>query len=134
MSGERPDYIRHLIRQAFETLEEATVLLNNGFTTGVVNRLYYACFYAVSAVLASEGHSSSKHSGVMSLFDQYWVKPGRVPHEMGDFYHLLFKQRQKGDYECAEFTPDDLPIWLAEARSFVERLAEWLRTNAGIEA
>ena len=129
MSGERPDYVRHLVEKAVETLREADVLLRSGFTVGVVNRLYYACFYAVSAVLATEGRSSSKHSGVMSLFDQHWIKPGRMPGDMGDFYHLLFKQRQKGDYEYADFAPEDLPAWLSQAGSFVEKIADWLKSN-----
>jgi len=41
-----------------------------------VNRLYYACFYAVSALLIQQGLSSSKHTGVRSLFNRHYVKTG----------------------------------------------------------
>lgn len=134
MTPHRPDYLRHRIQRAFETLNEAELLLSGMFTVGVVNRIYYACFYAVSALLASEGHSSSKHSGVMSLFDQHWVKPGRVTREIGAFYHLIFERRHKGDYEDGIFFDrKDVEGWLAEARSLVEFVADWLRANAGTE-
>ena len=135
MRVDRSDYLRYRIQRASETIREAELLSNGGFTAGAVNRIYYACFYAVSALLTSEGHSSSKHSGVMSLFDQHWIKSGRMPNEVGAFYHLIFQRRQKGDYgDEAFFERQQVKEWLAEARSFVERIADWLRSNAGIDA
>lgn len=43
----------------------AELALGNGYLHGTVNRLYYACFYAVSALLLTEGFSSSRHSGIL---------------------------------------------------------------------
>jgi len=77
--------IKHKVARARQTLREAKHLFDGGFIEGVVNRLYYSCFYAVSALLLSEGHSRSKHSGVMSLFDELWIKPKRLPGEISDF-------------------------------------------------
>lgn len=71
MKPEEREYIRHRLARAKDTIAEAKTLLEAGFSVGVVNRLYYACFYAVSALLLSEGYSASKHSGVISLFDKY---------------------------------------------------------------
>jgi uncharacterized protein (UPF0332 family) len=87
-----------LIARAKETLAEAELLLQSGYRFGAINRLYYACFYAVSALLLSEGMSSSKHTGAISLFDQHWIKPARLPREMGRFYRKLFDLRHQGDY------------------------------------
>ncbi|MDO8585606.1 MAG: HEPN domain-containing protein [Armatimonadota bacterium] len=64
------ELIRHRLQRAREALAEASALLDVGFTTGVVNRTYYACSYAVNALLLSKGLSSAKHSGVLSLFSQ----------------------------------------------------------------
>lgn len=106
MKIEEIQYIRHRLSRAKETLEEASLLFKGGFTSGVVNRIYYACFYAVSVLLFSEGHSSSKHSGIMSLFDRLWIKPKRLPSNMGIFYHRMFEYRQKGDYEDLYLIPN----------------------------
>ena len=134
MTEDRSDYLLHRIRRAFETLHEAELLLNSGMIAGSVNRIYYACFYAVSALLTSEGHFSARHGGVMSLFDQHWIKPGRMPKEVGAFYHLIFNRRQKSDYEdLLPCDPGKAAEWLTEARSLVERAADWLRTNAGVD-
>ena len=69
---------RHLVlyrmERAHETLEDARILANAGRWNACVNRLYYACFYAVSALLVGDGLSSSKHAGVRSLFHG---SPGR---------------------------------------------------------
>lgn len=128
MTHEDADYIRHLLDKAQRTLGEAKSLLDLGYTTGVVNRLYYAAFYAVSALLLSEGETRSKHSGIMSLFDRLWVKTGRVSADTGAFYHLLFEQRQKGDYEALySFEPSEIGNWLTEANAFVDTVNSLLR-------
>lgn len=127
MRPEDIDYIKHRMSRAVETLDEAEHLLTGGFLAGVVNRLYYACFYAVSALLLSEGQASSKHSGVMSMFDRFWIKPGRLPAELGAFYHLIFEKRQKGDYEdMFALERTELDFWLRDARDFVQQVRESL--------
>ncbi|MHB9036614.1 MAG: HEPN domain-containing protein [Armatimonadota bacterium] len=133
MTPEEAEYIRYRLAKARQTLDEAKYLLDGEFTTGVANRLYYACFYAVSSLLLSDGRASSKHSGVMSMFDRFWVKCGRVPAEMGEFYHLMFKQRQKGDYEdLFSFDVVDLREWLAEAEMFVSHIVGQLQDSIGL--
>jgi uncharacterized protein (UPF0332 family) len=98
-----------------------------------VNRIYYACFYSVSALLLAKGYASSKHSGVMSLFDRLWIKPRRLPEAAGDFYHAMFDRRQEGDYhDMDEFDRADLESWLGEARAFVGQVHAWFRDNEGL--
>lgn len=134
MNHEEEQYTRLLLEKARNTLSEAELLLNGGFLIGTVNRLYYACFYAVNALLYTEGHSSSKHSGVKSLFDRHWIKTGRLPAEIGRVYRHFFEVRQEGDYQdTAHFDPTDVKEWLGEARLFVGSIADWLRANSGLE-
>jgi uncharacterized protein (UPF0332 family) len=83
MTRETAELVRYRLARAAESLAEANLLLANDHARTAVNRLYYACFYAVSALLLAEGHSSPKHSGVRALFDQHWIAPGRLPKEMG---------------------------------------------------
>jgi hypothetical protein len=133
MKPEVRDYIRHRLARAADTIKEAKTLLDAGFSIGVVNRLYYACFYAVSALLLSEGYSTSKHNGAISLFDQLWIKPKRLPLEMGKFYHLLFDSRQKGDYEDVfYFDQADLVTWLSDTKAFVGAVSTWLDDNTDL--
>ncbi len=128
MSFEPSDLIRHRLDRANETLEEAHLLLDNGHLHAAVNRLYYACFYAVSSLLLTEGHSSSKHRGIMALFNEYWIKSGRFDADMGRFYRRLFKRRQKGDYDdWVAFAAEDVALWMKESDLFVSRIGEQIR-------
>ncbi len=63
MKEETRALIRYRMERAGETLEEAAVMLEKGHVNTAVNRLYYACFYAVSALLLTRELASAKHSG-----------------------------------------------------------------------
>jgi uncharacterized protein (UPF0332 family) len=83
--------------------------------------LYYACFYAVSALLLAKDLSSAKHSGVRSLFHQNFIKPGLLDIKLGHLYDRLFDNRQKGDYQdLVRFDLKEVSAWYDEAERFVE--------------
>lgn len=92
------DLVFHRMARANETMEDARILAHSGRWNACVNRLYYACFYGVSALLVLHGLSSSKHTGVRSLFNSQYVKPGKIPKELARIYNDLFEKRQEGDY------------------------------------
>lgn len=99
-----PSYSKELIRyrmeRARETLNTAQLLLaQNADTASIVNRAYYAMFYAALAILATIGEEASKHSGVLAMFDRHFIKTGILPKEMGKLLHTAFDTRQTGDYE-----------------------------------
>ncbi len=72
------------LQQAEESLEEAGYLFNgNKSPRSVINRAYYAMFYAILAILIFENYSSSKHSGVLSYFNSHFVKTELIPRELG---------------------------------------------------
>lgn len=116
----KPPYSKELIQyrmeRARETLNTAQLLLNqNADTASIVNRAYYAMFYAALAILATIGKETSKHSGVLALFDRHFIKTGVLPKEMGKFLHTAFDTRQTGDYE------DKLEI----SRTMAERMVDF---------
>jgi uncharacterized protein len=119
----REQLVRLRLVRARETLAEAQVLARAEHWNGCVNRLYYACFYAVTALLLSQGLAASKHSGVLSLFNRHFVKAGTVDREMGRFYNDLFQNRQRGDYEdLVRFDEARVMPWLAAAQRFIAQI------------
>ena len=48
MTEETQVLVQYRLDRAKETLDEAVVLLQSGHINTYVNRLYYACFYAVA--------------------------------------------------------------------------------------
>jgi uncharacterized protein (UPF0332 family) len=92
------DYIKYRLMKANETLEEIKVLLENRFWNTAVNRMYYACFYAVGALLSKNKVEVSSHSGSRQKFGQLYIQTGVIGRDFGKHYSELFEKRQKGDY------------------------------------
>jgi len=74
-------------------------LAENGFWNSAVNRLYYALFYAVNAVLVVNEVYPQSHSGMRSLFALHFIKSGRMDMKYGKLLAQLYDWRQKGDYD-----------------------------------
>lgn len=128
MNPEMTALIHYRLDRAHESIEEAKLLLENGHFHSSVNRLYYACFYAVSGLLLTEGLSSAKHSGTMALFERHWIKPEKVSRELGRLYRRLFNRRQKGDYDdLVMFLPADIETWIGEVKTFVAAISDVIR-------
>lgn len=88
-----------------------------------MNRLYYACFYAVSALLAKDNLGFPKHSGVRSLFNEHYVKNGLMPKDFARIYNDLFERRQEGDYiDFTNFKEIQVIPWVSQAMRFVENV------------
>jgi uncharacterized protein (UPF0332 family) len=64
-----------------------------------MNRMYYACFYAVSALLVNEGIDAKSHAGVRQMLGMHFVRTGKFPIPLSKFYTDLYDNRQIGDYE-----------------------------------
>lgn len=123
MTKKQKQVVAHRLARAHETLAAASVLEDGHFYFSAINRLYYACFYAVTALLASRGLASSKHSG-LSLFNRHFVKTGIIDKELGKIYGNLFDTRHEGDYaDFATFTPKELAELHEAAANFIEKVS-----------
>ena len=96
---ERTEYVKYRIETAYKTYEAAKVLADNGFWNSSVNRLYYALFYAVNALLILNEIPTKSHSATKSQFSMHFIKTGRLDKRYGRLLSQLFDWRQKGDYE-----------------------------------
>lgn len=123
MSEERDTLIRYRLERARETLTEADLMAQTGHWNACVNRLYYACFYAVTALLLKHDFSAVKHTGVRSLLNRHFVRIGVIDKTLGALYRDLFEGRQQGDYyDLVRFEEQQVRPWIAEAQRFVTRI------------
>ena len=131
MTPERQTLVAYRLERARQTLEEAKLLLDAGHANACVNRLYYACFYAISALLLTQNVSTSKHTQVRASLHRDYVKPGHISEEMGTHYDLLFDSRQKGDYEdLVVFEAEDVSLWVEPTKSFIDHIASLIARQA----
>ena len=96
--GDRDALARYRIEKAHRTLREAETLAAVGAWAGMVNRAYYAMFYAAVAMLATRGLSPRKHTGLLMLVDRELVDGGLVPAEHAAHLREAFRMRQRADY------------------------------------
>jgi len=109
----------------FEKAEDAygtaEVLLRERRLIACVNRMYYAAFYAVSAILAKRGNEYGRHTAVRASLHRDFVKAGIVPKECGRTFDELFDDRQKGDYTPkTSFSEEEVFRLLKATRSFLD--------------
>ena len=135
MKPEEVELVRYRLARAEESLKAAHMMIEGGLLLPAVNRVYYSCFYAVSALLRTAGMASPKHSGVISLFEQHWVKTGLLPVDQGRFYRSLFRHRQRGDYDdLVTFEKSEVEQLLAGAQGFVKTVSEKVREKIADES
>ncbi len=89
---------RYRFETAEEALKDAILMYDNGRYKNALNRAYYAVFHAIRAVNILKGFDSSKHSGVISFFNQTYVKTGIFTKELSKTIKVAYESREKADY------------------------------------
>jgi len=118
------------LAEAEDSIREAEVLLKEGMSMrAVMNRIYYAMFYAVLALLQEKGMGTSRHAGAISLFDREFIKKGVFDEKLSKILHRAFELRQTGDYmEQVEVTRSEVDEMLPETKEFVRKVRMYLLT------
>lgn len=107
-----------------EALASAELELDAGHANFAVNRLYYACFYVVTALLLRDGKQFARHSAVKSEFVRTYIKSGQIDTKWNKFYQKLFDDRQEGDYiPTTIFETSDVTARLQQAREFIDLIS-----------
>lgn len=127
MMDAQSELITYQLQKARNTLKDADVLATANRWSACINRLYYSCFYAVTALLLHDNLSSSKHTGIRSLFNQHYVKKGKITREWAEFYNDLFEKRQESDYvDFVKFEEDQVKPLLSKAKAFIQQIEDLL--------
>ena len=87
------------IQQAQQALDDAAKAQDAELSdAAVINRLYYAAFHSVQAVLYAHDFDPSSHGGVLSLFGSEVIAVGDASRDDGRFFSQLSELRQQADY------------------------------------
>lgn len=125
---EKQKIISYRIKRAQETLEEVQLHIDNRLWTTAVNRLYYACYYAVSALLIKHDIKPLSHSGTRQMFGLHFIKTQKIPKELGKLYTELFDMRHSGDYDdFIDFTKEDVLAVIGPAQELISRIEQLVK-------
>ena len=124
---DRKAVVAYRIENAHLTLAEVNFHIKQGFYNTAMNRMYYACFYAASALLVNAGIEVKTHSGVRQMLGMHFVRTGKLPIPLSKFYTDLFDNRQTGDYEDFIYFDEETTSQLyPQAVEFVEAIEKLL--------
>ena len=112
--------------QAEETLAEALKMQETDFSTrSIINRSYYAMFYAVLALFihSNTPHKTSKHSGVIGIFNKEFIHTGKLDARFAKMLYELFDERMELDYrDFAQVSEEDARNAVLSAQEFVSAI------------
>lgn len=122
--------VRYRIERSDETIVEAKLLADDGHYNAAVNRLYYACFYAASALLVANGISASSHAGVKTMLSLHFVSKDLLDKEHGKTFSRLFEIRHSGDYDDFVYCDQEMiDEYTPKAKAFVNAVKEIIETS-----
>lgn len=108
---------------AYTTLDDAKFLFGAGRLNAAANRLYYACYYIVEALLISDGIQASTHQGVKSMFGAHYVVNGKVSVEWSKFFSTVLNLRKTADYDFfVKYEKDEIEPLLNNADDFISEI------------
>lgn len=119
----KEEYIAYRLNKAEEVFEAAKILYDAAQWNSCINRLYYSCFYAASALLMRRDIGAKSHSGVIAKFSETAVVSGEMTSDEYRVYSKLLNWRTKGDYsDLFDFCKDDVDDVMQPTRIFIDKV------------
>jgi uncharacterized protein (UPF0332 family) len=122
--------VTYRLQHAKDTFAEVISITESGFYNTAVNRLYYACYYAVIALLVKHNIPTQTHAGVKQMLGLHFVNTKKLNPEYARFYAQMFNNRISGDYD--DFITFDLEMveaLIPQAQLFIEALEKLIEEN-----
>lgn len=127
-SEERDTIVNFRIEKSIRAYEQAKGVVGLKYWETIANRLYYAAYNAVSALLIANGDTAQSHSGVIHLFGLRFIKTGIFPAEIGRLYHKLFTMRQTGDYDDTYgLVEEDVLPYVEPTGLFIKQVTDYAK-------
>ena len=120
---ERKSVVQIRIEKAKNTFSEIVLLTDNALWQTAANRLYYACYYAVTALLIQNGIAAKTHQGVINQLGLHFVLTGILSQQEGRLFKDLFELRQESDYaDWITINEEDITPKIEPAGRFICRI------------
>ena len=128
--SERQIIVDREMEKAQKTFEDMEFCANEGKWETAANRLYYALFHALSALLINDGHNVKSHRGVIAMFGEHYVRTGVFERKDGSLLSDLMIMRDNADYNCFfEANEEKIKPHIIPTRNLIDRIREYLSGN-----
>ncbi len=128
----RKDVVLYRIERAFTALDQAKKNLEIKCLEVTANRLYYAAYYAVSALLIAHEIPAQTHEGNIQQFGLNFIKNRIFSRDIGKLYSQLFDMRLKGDYsDKFGLTEEDVVPKIQPTEDFIITITKLAKEKIG---
>ena len=111
------------LEKADKFLSQADAVAALGIWDVVANRIYYAAFHAVSALLIHDHIEVRSHKGAGLMFGQKYVIPGIFTADDGRLYAKLQDLREKSEYNLVYQSDEtEMAPLLEKTRDLISRI------------
>ena len=125
--NERSIIVSREIEKAERTFDDVLFCARENKWEAAANRLYYALFHAMSALLVSDGHRVKSHRGVLAMFGEHYVRTGLFSKKDGALLSDLVIMRDNADYNCFfEADEEKLKPYLDPTRLLIEKIKQYI--------
>ena len=125
--NERSIIVNREIEKAEKTFDDVLFCVRANKWETAANRLYYALFHAMSALLISDGHQVKSHRGVLVLFGEHYVRTEKFSKKDGALLSDLVIMRDNADYNCFfEADEEKLKPYLEPTRLLIEKIKQYI--------
>ncbi|MGP1385381.1 MAG: HEPN domain-containing protein [Thainema sp.] len=119
--------IEQLLHKAAQALDSAQSEFQANRLDFAVNRAYYACFYAASAVMLQQGKQFVKHAGLRSAIHRDLIKTKQLAPQWGKVFDRAFENRQAADYLILyTFETEQVEQLIQDTSGFVQEMQRLL--------
>jgi len=121
------EYEKYLER-AYESLESAKILFENGKYNASISQAYYSMFYASKALLSLKKIYPKTHKGVVSEFGLKFVNEGFIEEIYGKILAKGMQLRERADYDVYyKASREEAEEIINEAEKFVDRIEKAIK-------
>ncbi len=122
---DRIDIIKLRLQKAKGLLLQVEPLMKLEFYTTVINRLYYSCFHATTALLLTKDIMAKTHKGVANMLHHQFVNVGEFEPSKAAFFGDLLKERIRDDYnEFLIMDDEEIIEFIEPAFEYVEYVSK----------
>ena len=124
---ERSIIVNHELAKADRTFEDVLFCMTERKWEAAANRLYYALFHAMSALLICDGYQVKSHRGILAMFGEHYVRTEIFSKKDGSLLSDLVIMRDNADYNCFfEANEEKLQPYIEPTRLLLEKIKQYI--------
>ena len=113
------------LERADRIMLQVPTLVEQEYWDTAINRMYYASFHAVSALLIANALHVQSHKGAIMTFNKEFVRTGVFTADEGRLFSQLEGLRERGDYNCyIDATQQDVVPFIEPLKALIEKIKQ----------